>query len=212
MNTKPDSLIFDMDGTLWDALDLYVASWNAGFKKEKVEKVISRGDLDFMMGWEKRKVLEHVLPDFSIERQEIIFKTIDQIRETLIQEMGGVLYEGVKEGLEKLSAQYKLYIVSNCPENLIKHFMAWAKISHLISDEMAHGVNGQPKHYNIKFLIEKHQLKNPIYIGDTETDSLESRKAGLPFVFMTYGFGKTEEYNLRFDNFKSLTDYFMKLN
>jgi phosphoglycolate phosphatase len=212
MTTKPDSLIFDMDGTLWDALDLYVASWNAGFIEEKVEKVISRNDLDFMTGWEKRKILERVLPDYSLEKQERIFKTIDRIRESLIQEMGGILYEGVKEGLEKLSSKYKLYIVSNCPENLIKHFMTWANIGHLITDEMAHGVNGQPKHYNIKLLIEKHKLKNPIYIGDTETDSMESRKAGLPFAFMTYGFGNTDVYDFRFDNFNSLTEYFMKLN
>ncbi|HEX3385818.1 MAG TPA: hypothetical protein VHS53_11545 [Mucilaginibacter sp.] len=27
----PDSLIFDMDGTLWDAVDTYAASWNIVF-------------------------------------------------------------------------------------------------------------------------------------------------------------------------------------
>ena len=29
--TQFDSLIFDMDGTLWDAVDSYVAVWDATF-------------------------------------------------------------------------------------------------------------------------------------------------------------------------------------
>jgi phosphoglycolate phosphatase len=209
--TRPDSLIFDMDGTLWDAADTYVASWNAGFRKEKIDKVISREDLSYMMGWEKRKVLEHVMPDFDQQKQERIFDTINDYRAQLVPQMGGILYEGMREGLEQLASRYKLFIVSNCPENLIKQFMEWAEITHLITDEMAHGVNSKPKHYNIKLLIDRHQLKSPVYIGDTETDSIESRKAGIPFVFLSHGFGKTEDFDLRFDNFETFTEYFMKL-
>lgn len=211
MLAKPDSLIFDMDGTLWDAADTYVASWNAGFKKENINKVISREDLSHMMGWEKRKVLEHVMPDFDEEKQDRIFNTINEFRSELIPQLGGVLYDGIREGLQQLSTKYKLFIVSNCPENLIKQFMEWADINPLITDEMAHGVNSKPKHYNIKLLIDRHHLKAPVYIGDTETDSIESRKAGLPFVFLSYGFGKTEDYDLKFDTFESFTEYFMKL-
>ena len=212
MNKKPDSLIFDMDGTLWDAADTYVKSWNAGFVKENVDKIISRKDLDSLMGLERRKVLEQVLPDFSIQRQDQIFKTIDKVREKLIPELGGILYEGVKEGLSKLANKYKLFIVSNCPENLIKQFMTWAEISHLITDEIAHGVNSKPKNYNISLLMEKHHLINPVYIGDTETDSKESNLAGLPFVFMSYGFGQSGVFDLSFNDFKSCTDYFMNLD
>jgi phosphoglycolate phosphatase len=209
--TKPDSLIFDMDGTLWDAADTYVASWNQGFKKENIDKIISRADLSHMMGWEKRKVLEHVMPDFDEEKQERIFNSINEVRAELIPRMGGILYEGISEGLKQLAAEYKLFIVSNCPENLIRQFMEWADIASLITDEMAHGVNSKPKHHNINLLIERHQLKQPVYIGDTETDSEESRKAGVPFVFLSYGFGHTDDYDLKFDTFESFTAYFMHL-
>ena len=209
--TKPDSLIFDMDGTLWDAADTYVASWNEGFKKENVDKEITRADLSHMMGWEKRKVLDHIMPDYDLAKQERIFDSINEVRAELIPQMGGILYDGVREGLEQLAAKYKLFIVSNCPENLIKQFMEWAEISHLISDEMAHGVNSKPKHHNIQLLIDRHHLSNPVYIGDTQTDSEESRKAGVPFVFLSYGFGKTDDYDLKFDTFERFTAYFMEL-
>ena len=48
-------------------------------------------------------------------------------------------------------------------------------------------------------------------IGDTEGDSKACIDAGVPFVFMTYGFGKTDNYELKFDSFSQLTDYFLKL-
>lgn len=211
MINKPDSLIFDMDGTLWDAVDTYVASWNAGLEKEKVDLVITAQDLGFMMGWEKRKVLDRMLPGYSFDEQERIFESINVFRSKLISEMGGKLYDGVIEGLNLLSKEYKLFIVSNCPENLIQQFMQFCEISHLITDEMAHGVNSQPKNYNIKLLIEKHGLKNPVYIGDTQTDSEESRLAQLPFVFLSYGFGKTDDYDLKFDDFGSFTNYFLEV-
>ena len=126
-------------------------------------------------------------------------------------EMGGVLYEGVKSGLIKLSERYSIFIVSNCPKNLIVEFIKWADIEHYITDEMAHGVNSMPKHHNIKLLIDKHNLQNPVYIGDTHGDSIETRKAGLPFVLLTYGFGNSDDYDLKFDDFKSLTNHFSNL-
>jgi phosphoglycolate phosphatase len=208
---KPDSIIFDMDGNLWDAVDTYVASWNEGFRLENINRIISRKDIDYMMGWEKRKVLDHMLSGYDEETQEKVFKTINKVRSELIPKMGGILYAGVKEGLIKLSNKYNLFIVSNCPENLIVQFMEWAGVGNVITDEMAFGVNSMSKHHNIKLLMEKYNLKNPVYVGDTDLDSVESRKAGLPFVFLAGGFGSTTDYDLKFDNFYDLTAYFMNM-
>jgi phosphoglycolate phosphatase len=68
-----------------------------------------------------------------------------------------------------------------------------------------------PKNHNIKLLIERHNLKNPIYVGDTDGDAEQSRLAGIPFVFVSYGFGETDNHDLRFDSFIEFTKYFMKL-
>ena len=208
---KPDSLIFDLDGTLWDALDTYLASWNEGAKLENLNRSFTRDDLHYVMGWERIKVLDHMFPDVTRERQEEIYRTINECRLRLMPQMGGVLYEGVREGLIRLSEKYKLFIVSNCPANLIVEFMKWADLEKYITDEMAHGVNSMPKHYNIKLLVDKHGLKSPVYIGDTLGGGLETRKAGLPFVLLTYGFGTTDDFDLKFDDFVTFTEYFMNL-
>ncbi len=208
---KPDSLIFDLDGTLWDALDTYLESWNEGAKIENLNCLFTREDLHYVMGWERSKVLGHFFPDMNIDERERIYRTINECRIRLMPIRGGLMYEGVREGLIKLSLKYKLFIVSNCPENLIVEFLKWADLEEYVTDEMAHGVNSMPKHHNIKLLVDKHNLKSPVYIGDTLGDGIETRKAGLPFVLLTYGFGTTEDYDLRFDDFITFTDYYMNL-
>jgi phosphoglycolate phosphatase len=163
------------------------------------------------MGWERSTVLSHFFPEMDIKERENVYRTINECRIRLMPIRGGLMYEGVREGLIKLSAKYKLFRVSNCPENLIVEFLKWADLEEYVTDEMAHGVNSMPKHHNIKLLVDKHNLKSPVYIGDTLGDGLETRKAGLPFVLLTYGFGTTDDYDLRFDDFIAFTDYYMNL-
>lgn len=200
-----------MDGTLWDAVDTYLISWNMAMKKEGLDRIFTRAELDYVMGWERARVLAHLFPDQTVNERERLFGTINKCRAEIIPELGGILYEGVKEGIIKLSERYKLFIVSNCPEGLIHEFIKWTDVEPNITDEMAHGVNSMPKNYNIRLLMDKHQLKTPVYVGDTQGDSIESRKAGVPFVLLTYGFGTSDDYDLKFDDFYSFTDYFYSL-
>ena len=206
-----DSLIFDMDGTLWDAVDSYVQSWNEGASIENIDRVFTRGDLNHVMGWERGKVLPYMFPDKSVEEQERIYQTINECRARIIPQSGGVLYSGVREGIIKLASKYRLFIVSNCPKGLITEFMKWADLQDCFVDEMEHGVNSMPKSHNIKLLMDKHSLINPVYIGDTHGDSKDSRIARIPFVLVTYGFGTTDDFDQKFDDFNSLTNYFMDL-
>jgi phosphoglycolate phosphatase len=208
---KPDSLIFDMDGTLWDAADTYTESWNLMFKKLNIDRIMLREELLERIGWEGSKVMQAILPDFDEEQRKQIYDDVNGIRRQLLPQNGGILYEGVLEGLKQLATKYQLFILSNCAKGIIRVFIDWADIDDYITDEIAYGVNYMPKNHNIKLLTDTHQLKSPIYIGDTSGDAEQSRKAGIPFVFVSYGFGTTEDYDLKFDDFKSLTSYFMDL-
>jgi phosphoglycolate phosphatase len=208
---KPDSIIFDMDGTLWDAVDTYAASWNLIFKKLDIDRSISRDELAKMVGWEGKKVLEAMMPDYEDEVRQGIYAQVTDLRKELLPQRGGILYDGVKEGLKQLAGKYQLYIVSNCAKGIIRLFIDWAGIDEHIIDEIAYGTNYMPKHYNIKQLIERHNLKSPVYVGDTEGDGEQSRLAGIPFVFVSYGFGATDDYDIQFDTFTGFTEYFMGL-
>jgi phosphoglycolate phosphatase len=208
---KPDSLIFDMDGTLWDAVDTYAHSWNVVFTELGIEKTITRDVLAGMVGMEGKKVIEILMPEFDHDKRVEIYGLVNGRRNNLIKEKGGVLYDGVKDGLKLLAEKYPLFILSNCAKGIIRQFIDWAGINDLIKDELAHGVNFMPKNHNIKLLIDKHGLKSPVYVGDTAGDGEQSRLAGIPFVFVSYGFGETEDYDLKFDDFNSLVNYFVNL-
>jgi phosphoglycolate phosphatase len=208
---KPDSLIFDMDGTLWDAVDTYTESWNLVFKKLNIDRVILREYLVERIGWDGNKVMLEVLPEFDVERRKEIYADVNEFRRQLLPQNGGILYNGVLEGLKQLATKYQLFILSNCGKGIIRIFIDWAGIDDYITDEIAFGINNMPKNHNIKMLADAHQLKTPVYIGDTAGDGEQSRLACVPFVFVSYGFGNTDDFDLKFDDFKSLTAYFMDL-
>lgn len=208
---KPDSLIFDIDGTLWDAVDTYTLSWNEVFDELGIDITIQRADLAKMIGWEGKKIKAAIMPGLGDDQRDDIYRLVNDKRRKLLPASGGRLYNGVKEGLGLLSQKYRLFILSNCAEGIIRIFIDWAGINEHITDELAYGVNLMPKHHNIKLLSDKHQLKNPVYIGDTAGDGEQSRLAGIPYVFMSYGFGTTDDFDLKFNDFQSFTEYFMAL-
>ncbi|MEO6149934.1 MAG: HAD family hydrolase [Mucilaginibacter sp.] len=210
MIQKPDSLIFDMDGTLWDAVDMYTCAWNHVLTETGIAAQVSRGELAGMVGWEGQKVMDTLMPFIDRDRQLEAYDKVNEKQAQLSQDEC-IIYDGVKEGLARLSTRYKLFIVSNCAKGVIQRFIEWAGIGNYITEEIAYGINRMPKNHNIKLLVDKYQLKSPVYIGDTEGDGKQSRLAGIPFVLVTYGFGATDDHDLKFDDFASLTAHFMAL-
>lgn len=208
---KPDSLIFDMDGTLWDAVDTYANSWNLVFEKKNIERTIGRNDLMEVMGMEGKKLTKVLMPDLDDDSAYGIYMDVNEKRRQILPTSGGTMYSGVTSGIKQLATKYNLFILSNCAIGIIPLFITWAGIDGYITDSIAYGQNNMPKHHNMRLLIDKHQLKNPVYIGDTNGDAEQTRMAGIPFIFVSYGFGKTDNYELKFDDFESLTKYYMSL-
>jgi phosphoglycolate phosphatase len=207
---EPDSLIFDLDGTLWDAVQTYADAWNLHFKQNRIERETSKEELNGLMGMEEAEFLEIMLPNFSRKERKQHYMKIVDIQYELISSQGGQIYAGVQEGLELLSKKYTLFIVSNCPKHTIEHFMQFAGIESLIRDSIAHGQNHKSKHENIRELIDRHVLRKALYIGDTDGDRIQSEKAAVPFIFMEYGFGQASDYFQSFDSFSSFVYHYMK--
>ena len=204
----PDSLIFDMDGTLWDAVQTYTDAWNLFYERNDMEERASKKELEGLMGMEEAQFLNIMLPKFSPDIRKKLYEKIVDIQYELIDAQGGQIYEGVLEGLELLSKKYPLFIVSNCPRHTIEHFIRFAGIEDLISDSLAHGQNLKPKHKNIQELIRRHALRKALYIGDTEGDRIQSEKASVPFVFMEYGFGQASGFHRSFSSFSEFTHFY----
>jgi phosphoglycolate phosphatase len=163
------------------------------------------------MGVEQAPFLAATFPEVEPVERNRIYEQIIAYQYERVRTDGGHLYPGVKEGLNVLQEQYRLFIVSNCHEHMIDHFTRWAGIASCLTDTMAHGVNFQPKHENIRHLIRTHQLQKPVYVGDTASDAEQSRLVPLPFVFVDYGFGEAADSALRFSSFPDLVRYYSSL-
>jgi len=200
-----------MDGTLWDAVATYTRSWNEVFGELGIDITVKQDDLAKMVGMEGNKLISIIMPDFEDEKRHEIYALVNNKRLDLIPVHGGVLYDGVEQGLRQLAEKYPLFILSNCAQGIIPLFIDWAGVGPHITGHMAYGLNRMPKHHNIKLLADQYELNHPVYIGDTAGDGEQSRLAGVPYVFVTYGFGETEDYDLKFDDFPSLTKYFLEL-
>ena len=80
-----------------------------------------------------------------------------------------------------------------------------------ITDTIAYGNTRLRKAENMRLLVEKYNLQHPVYIGDTDSDCREAHRAGVPFVWMSYGFGTADNAQLQFDTFTDLAKYFAEL-
>ena len=138
---KPDSLIFDRDGTLWDNVDTYVTAWNKGLEAKGYDLRLRREDLVGLMGKEIGKMLNKLLPKVSPEEEKELFHAIIEAYQSLTKTMTPKIFPGVREGLEKLATKYKLFMLSNCEEGGIVNFMNHTGTRHLFTDYMEHGQN-----------------------------------------------------------------------
>ncbi len=204
---KFDSLIFDMDGTLWDAVDTYCDIWNESYRRMNVDATVTRGQLLECMGLPIEAIMERIAPA-GIDRRR--FATVlRQVDAEVMPVKGGRLYEGVAELIPQLARRYKLMMVSNCGEHGLDYFLGYTGLRPFFTDTLTHGQTGLDKEGNIARLIAKHGLKAPVYIGDTEGDCRSAHAAGVPMMHVRYGFGRCDDAEFSADSFADVAHFFL---
>jgi phosphoglycolate phosphatase len=194
LQEKYDSIIFDLDGTLWDSTDTITEAWQTALSKAPYmqSEVMTRERVRSITGMTYDKIFEKLFPFLTnVQRAEV--KNLCSVSELeILQKQGGTLYPGLTETLEYLGEKYKLYIVSNCQSGYIELFMDLHDMHDHFLAHQCFGTKGNPKADNIKDIVNDHDLKAPVYVGDTMGDYESATKAGVPFIFASYGFGDVE--------------------
>lgn len=200
-----DSIIFDLDGTLWSALDSTVFVLKEIKKRHPdIVEDVSVDIIKSAMGCTFEETAKKYYGYLDKETREKYTKEAIQENTKYLMKHGGTLYNGVKEVIKLLSKNYKLYIVSNCIEGYIESFLETSNLKDYFSDFENNGRTGLEKGENIKLLIKRNHLSNPIYVGDTDKDREAAEEAKIPFIYATYGFGAVEKYNNKIDNIYDL--------
>ena len=188
--TTPDSLIFDMDGTLWDAVQSYAAIWNKTLDDLGSDAPrVTYPKLAPCMGMSLDQIAETLFPDGIPAPTDRFFEVLGENEAYMMRSLGGNLYPGVRQTLHTLKdAGVKLFMVSNCGPAGLPNFVASTGLTEIFTDLLSLGGTGKTKDENIRTLIERYSLKSPMYVGDTRGDQAYTRKAGIPFVWASYGF------------------------
>lgn len=204
-----DGIIFDMDGTLWDSTEEVAIAYNVVLKS-KYPEVTDEVTADKLRGY-----FGQLLDDIAVQlfksippekAKKIIRECCDYENEYLAKHNPG-LYPGMEQVIMELSKRHKLFIVSNCQEGYIQCFFeANPHLEKYFTDYEYPGRSGKPKAENIKMLVERNNIKNPVYVGDTDGDARAAREAGVPFIFARYGFGEAAEYEDVIDSPLELLD------
>ena len=186
-------VIFDMDGTLWDAADQIVESWNIVLEREKAARPpLTRAQLEPQLGKVMNKIAEALFPEVSEAESLRLLDLCCAYENEYLLEHGAVLYDGLEEVLKQLSREHDLFIVSNCQSGYIEAFLDHYGFRNYITDIECYGNNGKSKAENIRLLADRNGLVNPLYVGDTQGDYNACSEAGVPFLWAAYGFGSVD--------------------
>lgn len=205
-----DGLIFDLDGTLWNATEIICKTWNVILKDYSYvrKETITIKELEGCMGLPMDEIARKLFPNVEHNvRMELLDKCCVLENEYLARE-GGKLFTDVDKTLESLSKKYKLFVVSNCQIGYIESFFEGNSMGKYFTDFLSFGETGLTKGENNKIIIERNNLKNPVYIGDTQGDRQSAIDAGIPFVFAEYGFGSVDGYDYKIEKFSDLLNIF----
>ena len=204
-----DSLIFDIDGTLWDSREVVAKAWNESFERLLPEydiETVTKERLTPLFGKTMDKICDALLPGVPDEKRRLITDDIYKTESEFIRREPGVLYTGVYDTVKALSEKYPLYIVSNCQKGYIDDLLDTTGLRPFFKAGLCYGDTGAQKNVTMRMLIEKEGLRSPVYIGDTQGDAEASRLAGVPFIWVSYGLGKAEngDFAARIDSFPEL--------
>lgn len=190
MNEKGLSLIFDLDGTLWDSTSIIYEVWKKEFN-------ISKDTLDSLMGMTNDEIINYL--NINDSRLDMV----QQKENEYIRLFGGNIFNGVLDIIPKLAKKYNLYIVSNCQDGYIDAFLDYYSLRKYFKDYICSGQTKKKKSSNLKTLIKKNNICNAIFIGDTKSDLIAANNLKVPFLYASYGFEKLK-YKNSFNNFNEL--------
>lgn len=201
-----DGLILDVDGTLWDSTPIVAAAWTKAVQENGCEGLTITADmLRQLFGRTMHVIADMLLPNLPVkERYQIMNVCCEYEHKALEEDECNICYAGVVDTIKTLSEKLPLFIVSNCQSGYIELFLEKTGLSSYIVDIECFGNTGKMKSENILLLMERNHLKNPVYVGDTQGDREASSKAGIPFIFASYGFGSVEEKEGQINTFSEL--------
>lgn len=201
-----ESLIFDIDGTLWDSRSLVAEGYNIQLRSEGLDHLCTdAAALKPLFGKVKDDIADALFPGVPApERYRLIERCMDRERLYLQENECRIGFPRVKETLEKLAEKHRLFIVSNSEKGYPELCMEKLGITRLFEGHLCFGDTLTCKGETIRKLMADHRIGSAVYIGDTQGDLDAAELAELPFVYCAFGFGNVTHFWKKIDKFDDL--------
>ena len=201
-----ESLIFDIDGTLWDSRALVAEGYNIQLEKEGLQHLFVNAEmLKSLFGKVMTEIADVILETIPVEeRYAMMERCMETENRYLFENECNIGYPKVKETIAQLAKKHRLFIVSNSQCGYPELCMDKLGLTPYIEGHLCFGDTGTSKGKTIRTLMEKYGIESCAYIGDTQGDYEATVEAGAPFIFAAYGFGTPEGYAEKIECFEEL--------
>ena len=205
---KFESLIFDIDGTLWDSRALVAEGYNQQLREEGMEEsCVDAERLRPLFGKVMTAIADALFPQLpQAERYGLMERCMERENRYLAENPCRIGYPGIEEALEYLAKHHRLFIVSNSQKGYPELCMEKLGLTGLFQGHLCYGDTGTEKGLTIRTLMKNYQITDAVYIGDTLADQQAADLAGIGFIWCSYGFGKPEHFDAKIDSFPQLLE------
>ena len=203
-----ESLILDIDGTLWDSQALVAEGYNIQLRKENLEHLCTDAEtLKSLFGKVMTEIADALFPDFAPEiRYPLMERCMATENQYLEENPCHIGYPGIREVLQELKKKYRLFIVSNSQRGYPDLCIEKLGLTELIEGHLCFGDTGKTKGETIRILMEKYHISSAAYIGDTQGDYEATVDAGIDFIWAAYGFGAPAAWVAKADSPQALLE------
>lgn len=203
-----ESLIFDIDGTLWDSRALVAEGYNIQLRSEGLDHLcVTAEDFLPLFGKVMTKIADVIFAGIPApERYELMNRCMETENRYLHENICAIGYPGIRETMEALSKNHRLFIVSNSQCGYPELCIEKLGLGDYISGHLCFGDTGTEKGETIRRLMQRHNISHAVYIGDTQLDCDAADQAGIPFIFASYGFGQCDHCLAKIEKFEDLLE------
>ena len=204
------AMILDVDGTLWDTTGVVAEAWMQAASELMIplDTPITADRLKQEFGKPMDEIAANLFPTLSESQRALVMESCCEYEEFYLENAREpLLFDGVKETILTLSQNYAVCIVSNCQKGYIELFLKKTGLENAITDFECFGNTRLSKGENIRLLMERTQITDAVYVGDTKGDADACTFAGIPFIFAEYGFGSPTHYAQKITRFPELLEY-----
>ncbi len=203
-----ESLIFDIDGTLWDSRALVAEGYNIQLRSEGLAHLcVTAEDFLPLFGKVMTEIADVIFATIPApERYALMERCMDTENRYLHDDPCRIGYPGVRETMEALSKDHRLFIVSNSQQGYPELCIRKLGLEGLVAGHKCFGDTGTEKALTIRALMDEHHIESAVYIGDTQGDLEAAQGAGIDFIFAAYGFGEPVRYDAKIHRFEDLME------